>query len=495
MDDIRSGMNDAELMAKHDLSPRSLQSLFKQLVQAGHLDASFLRQRTVTEGGDAGAESGPSRSQVPEGAVPDDQGHSGQFKEIADDIKSGLHDSEIMRRYELSPGKLTEIKHKLVELRYLQPEQVSPAETGGTKLCPFCSQQIKKSAIRCVHCGQRLEPTSSPVGMGRPVAGMPLQESPFAEEAGEEEKDCPWEDRESYGTASAYFQTATKCLLTPTAFFSKLPTRDGYLNPILFGVVTLVVGVVVAYLWSRLFAGGRIGLIGLVISIGVVFIVAWIVIPIGLFVWSGILHGCLYLVKGVTEGYQATFRVVAYSSVTGVFNAIPFVGTVASLWAFVLTAIGLREVHKTTTGKAVAAVLIPVAIVIVIVLVAALKMYATGGDSAIPSIEETYTGGPLTGDVCAALENYIEKVDGAKGLDADAAKTQIHEAMQTLEDVLKPLQDQKGINQVRQKALVFGLATLSQGQLNRALGGKLDLSRTKGGSETLREELMQMCGK
>ena len=69
MDDIRSGMNDAELMAKHDLSPRSLQSLFKQLVEAGHLDASRLRKRTIMEGGDAGEESGPSQSQVPAGAV------------------------------------------------------------------------------------------------------------------------------------------------------------------------------------------------------------------------------------------------------------------------------------------------------------------------------------------------------------------------------------------------------------------------------------------
>jgi competence protein ComGC len=35
--DIKAGMNDASLMEKYELSEKSLQSVFKKLIDAGHL--------------------------------------------------------------------------------------------------------------------------------------------------------------------------------------------------------------------------------------------------------------------------------------------------------------------------------------------------------------------------------------------------------------------------------------------------------------------------
>jgi hypothetical protein len=127
--------------------------------------------------------------------------------------------------------------------------------------------------------------------------------------------------------------------------------------------MTLPVAAVLTYLWIALFTGmGLAGLVGLFFVASILFVLGVIFIPISLAIWSGILHLCLLLVGGAREGYQATFRVVSYSSVTSVFNAIPIVGSLASLWGLVLTVIGLREIHKTTTGKALGALAIPVGI-------------------------------------------------------------------------------------------------------------------------------------
>ena len=60
-------------------------------------------------------------------------------------------------------------------------------------------------------------------------------------------------------------------------------------------------------------------------------------------------------------GYESTFRVIAYSSgSTALFYAVPFCGgLVAFIWSLVVQIIGVKEIHGTTTGTAVMAVLLP----------------------------------------------------------------------------------------------------------------------------------------
>jgi hypothetical protein len=497
--DIKSGMSDAELMKKHDLSAKGLESLFEKLVKAGLVDEPILKKRAAAKGRQVKDRGRVSSSDSLEPDTPSQLRPAGQLTMITQDIKGGLHDAEIMRRHEMSPSKLTEIKGKLVEQRYLDPDQMAAGEIPKGKRCPFCSQQIQEHAARCAHCGKWVDPVASGGRVGQPLTEAHPGESGWSEDAGEADKECPWEDRESYGTLNAYFQTATKCLLTPTAFFSKLPKRDGYLNPLLFGVFSTVVSAVLAFVWIRLFSGGGMGLFGFLISMAFVIVGAWLVVPVILFVWSGILHGCLLLVKGAAEGYQATFRVVSYSSVTAAFNAVPVVGTIASLWGFILTIVGLREIHKTTTGKSVAAVLIPLGIVIVVSIIAVVAGFKAAAKTAksVPKMaySEPYSGGRPSEAVCAALDSYLLRIDFAKDLDVGVAKNDVKEAMEELDGVLKRAESQAGINQIREKALAFGMATLARAQLKRMMAGKLDLPKSHGGPEDLRDELLQICGK
>ena len=488
--DIKSGMTDAQLMAKYELTAKGLDALFSKLIQAGLLNASSIRERgVIKQGPKPGVFEGHAD---PKPAVSDEQRPTELLKAIADEVKSGVHDSELMRRHELSPGKLKEIKNELVQLGYLAPEHVQPAETKKTKLCPFCSKEIQQYASKCVHCGQWLTAPEAGGSGGAYQPGAGISRPKFQEEYhDEDERECPWEERESYGTLNAYFATATKSLLHPTEFFSRLPIDAGYLNPILFGVMTVVLSAVFTYIWSALLRGGG-GLFSFLIGLPFIVLGSFIMIPIALFIGSGILHLCLLLVRGANEGYQATFRVVSYSSVPSLFSVVPIVGSIASLWSIVLMVIGLRETHKTSTGKSVAAVLIPVAVVVVLAVVAALSAFNAGSELSLPSV---FSGSKTaSNDVCAALEDYISKIEAAKEMEARSIPAQVQQAMADLEEVLKKSRGDRNVGRVRQFARALLARTIAPTQVERALGS-IDLSKLDEELQKEQDALLQMCGK
>jgi hypothetical protein len=78
-------------------------------------------------------------------------------------------------------------------------------------------------------------------------------------------------------------------------------------------------------------------------------------------VWAGLLHLSLIIVGGAKEGFEATFRVVCYSSGPELLNLIPAVGGIIGLvWKVYLTLVGLRKIHGITTMRAASAIVIPV---------------------------------------------------------------------------------------------------------------------------------------
>jgi hypothetical protein len=478
VNDIKSGMSDAELMKKYGLTDKGLASLFQKLLQAKLLEESFVRKRTAPIEADTATKFGPPPAPIPESTTPGPGEPSELALAVLEDIKEGRHDNEIMRRHELTPGKLKQIRDSLAQSRLLAAETLGPQKGSGSKLCPFCSQEIAESAPKCIHCGSWLDSAApiDPIPAGGPIRSSADVQSD--EEPPEADKECPWEERQNYGTINAYFQTATKCILTPTSFFSKLPTHDGYFNPILFVAMTLPVAAVLTYLWIALFKGmGLAGLVGLLFVASILFVLGIIFIPISLAIWSGVLHLCLLIVGGAREGYQATFRVVSYSSVTSIFNVVPVVGPLASLlWGLVLTVIGLRETHKTSTGKALGALAIPVGIVVVIALI--------GFASGISKLRAGFSDGNIPNQVCNALETYIARVDGAVGLDAASVESEVSGAGRDLIRDLELFKNQPRIALLQQKALIFGSAVALQAKAGAQLGKDIDV---------MRDDLRKMC--
>jgi hypothetical protein len=161
----------------------------------------------------------------------------------------------------------------------------------------------------------------------------------------------------------SFIATVQAVVLRPVDFFRGILRQGDLINPLIFAIIcyeaTAVLGGIIAL------AFGNQGFGGFIVSI----ILAPIGTAIALFIGAGITHLLVMLIVGSrNSGYEATFRVAAYSSVVNLVSWIPFIGWLLSLYAIYLAIVGIREVHTTTTGKAALVVLIPVAVAFLLVI-------------------------------------------------------------------------------------------------------------------------------
>jgi hypothetical protein len=228
--------------------------------------------------------------------------------------------------------------------------------------CPHCGKEIADGQVFCQHCGARLA-EAAPVSGGR--------------------EKTSWEDRESRGFLSGLYTTLKEVLFSPSVFFRRMPVTGGLADPLVYGLIIGMAGLMFSYFWQILLKGAMQGMMlpgmqaaaeqnifsGLGMAV-MAFLSPFLII-FGLFIGAGILHVCLMLVKGARSGFEATFRVVAYGYSAYIFLVIPFCGgLIAGAWAVVLAIIGLREAHETTGGKAAFAVFLPLIVCCGLVLVA-----------------------------------------------------------------------------------------------------------------------------
>jgi hypothetical protein len=161
-----------------------------------------------------------------------------------------------------------------------------------------------------------------------------------------------------------FIATVRAVVLRPVDFFRGILRRGDLINPLIFAIICYEVSAILGGLLRVAGIGatnqGVGGFLGTIIF-------APILAAIGLFIGAGILHLLVMLIVGSRNaGFEATFRVVAYSAVTGLVSWIPFIGGLLSLYGIYLGIVGIREVHNTTTGKAALVVLIPAAVIILL---------------------------------------------------------------------------------------------------------------------------------
>jgi hypothetical protein len=253
--------------------------------------------------------------------------------------------------------------------------------------CPNCHAILAQPPERfCPNCGADL----AAVGGGGPYAppppdpppGYPPPSFPPGGSHGTEPLggQTPWERRNEIGFLTALIETTKQALSQPTAFFRSMPVTGGLGAPLLYAVIVGYVGLFVSTIYNLVFrsvlmsslsrmggnsdlerlAGYMQGGVGLVMNLilGPVFIV------IVVFVSAGIFHLVLLALGGAARGFEATFRVAAYSQATSIFNIIPGCGGLVHIvYTLVLLVIGLSEAHGISRGKAAAAVLIPFVVI------------------------------------------------------------------------------------------------------------------------------------
>jgi hypothetical protein len=163
------------------------------------------------------------------------------------------------------------------------------------------------------------------------------------------------------------FINAVRSVVTaPADFFRGIRRQGDFVNPLIFAIICYEVSAILGGLISLAGLYGSDGFGSFLVSI----ILAPIFAAIGLFIGAGILHLLVMLIVGSrNSGYEGTFRVGAYSSVTSLVSWIPIIGLIASLYGIYLAIVGIREVHTTTTGKAALVVLIPAVVVFILIVI------------------------------------------------------------------------------------------------------------------------------
>jgi hypothetical protein len=106
--DIRSGMDDAELMAKYQLKSIGLQSLFKKLVSIGQMTQEELGGRMP------GFTAAAAVSGMPQGSRPRAPVEI-RAKDVVNDIRSGMTDQDLMEKYRVTSAGLEDLFDQLLK--------------------------------------------------------------------------------------------------------------------------------------------------------------------------------------------------------------------------------------------------------------------------------------------------------------------------------------------------------------------------------------------
>ncbi|MEW6352338.1 MAG: YIP1 family protein [Thermodesulfobacteriota bacterium] len=226
--------------------------------------------------------------------------------------------------------------------------------------------------MRCSHCGREFEPAEAQqfcAFCGGDLESKPGRDADLGEpelvsndlEYLDSPGYCPWEDQERLGFLQGLTMTLRESLFAPNRFFSRMPVEGGMANPLLYSLIVSTTANVL-YLIMAIVARDpvltRTELSGLQVMLVGISIPVLILVTIA--VWAGLLHLSLSLVGGANRDFEATLRVVCYTSGPDFLKIIPYAGSIiAVLWRCYLIVVGLKEAHRVSTGVAVLAFALP----------------------------------------------------------------------------------------------------------------------------------------
>jgi hypothetical protein len=183
------------------------------------------------------------------------------------------------------------------------------------------------------------------------------------------------------GFIDEYLDTYRQVLTSPTEFFESENQKDGFGFPLKFALVNIAISGVIASASIAAFGTASSALQGSQLPVGVPVIAGAVLIltPVlgilGLMISSGLIHIFVSLLGG-EKGYNETLAVMEYATaiqpLTSVFNLIPLVGGLFSfvlgIYGVFIQAKGLNNFQSLSFGRSIAAILLPVIIVVGIVV-------------------------------------------------------------------------------------------------------------------------------
>ncbi len=255
--------------------------------------------------------------------------------------------------------------------------------------CPYCSfskdvplKGIPPHAkrVRCPKCGQSFEIDLDDLTEGRCSDERNAQQGLDRDKPGrcgqtEGIDDSVCKDSIEGGFFQEVFFKIKAILFEPASFFRNLPCDEELRESLSFGLLLGSFGSMLGVFWQVIMAVSGMFFPAIPFlrhfAIWTVFLVVIVTIPvmvvIGLFVRTCIIHFGLFVVNAGKNGYKTTFRVVAYTQAPEVFSIIPFVGSLISgFWGIIILIIGLREAHRTSALRVIMALLVPAVLVLIV---------------------------------------------------------------------------------------------------------------------------------
>ena len=185
----------------------------------------------------------------------------------------------------------------------------------------------------------------------------------------------PFEQLDRYGFFNGLFMTLKLILVSPRLFFSVMPVGNGLSKPLTFAILVAMIQSVAQYAW---------GVAGLTPGVDVTgqgfqaaaydatngifeLLLTPAFVALSLFVIAGFYHAILAVLKGGDKGFEGSFRAVAYAYAPMMTGIIPMFTVefmagwmfLYAIWGLVLTGIGLKYIHKTSYGKVIPVLLVP----------------------------------------------------------------------------------------------------------------------------------------
>lgn len=181
----------------------------------------------------------------------------------------------------------------------------------------------------------------------------------------------PWDDRETLGLWRAWWRTSVLMISSPGQALSTAEPDAPLGSSMVFALLSTVVGFAPTMLTYAVVLvpvmalGGRkeaLGGLWVVPLITVVYAVLLVGLQLGsLLFFAGLDHLGLMLLGARPKSYSVTVRASALSMGPYLLGLLPLCSFyVFPLWSVVLRIIANMHLHRTTAGKATAAVLVPV---------------------------------------------------------------------------------------------------------------------------------------
>lgn len=258
--------------------------------------------------------------------------------------------------------------------------------------CPACGYYNPPASVACAHCAA---PLLASVGEALCAVHHGVQALGTCSRCGTfgcgvclEQRDAgwqctacrqlsslPWDDRETLGVWRAWWRTSVRMISAPYQTLRSAQPDAPLGSSIFFAMLSAIVGLTPTMLFAAPYswfvnragagddlASAQLGrAIGSVLGVllAVAFMLAY---HLGaLFIFSALEHLALAAVGGQPKSFSVTVRAHALAMgcyLIGLFPLCSFY--VYPVWAMVLRVFGMNVLHRTTPGRATAAVLLPV---------------------------------------------------------------------------------------------------------------------------------------